>query len=176
MPCAIVILAAIAAWAAYAGAFYQTGQDWYNACWTSQHARRAAETPQESITWSRCEPVTLRAFFGAGFIAPGEAARAVTQAERAVAQACPSSYSDVPIGGLSFLAVRLIEASGGPTFTDRFLPVDSMIARAFKERWPQCQATRIASGYPKVIQIGDKWDYETPCKPCETEMAARSGR
>lgn len=115
MPCAIAMLAAIVIWAARAGAFYQTGQNWHHACWTAQHAKRPAATPQESIAWNQCEPAALRAFFGAGFIAPGEAARAVTQAERAVARACPNSYSDVPIGGLSFLAVRLIEESGGLT-------------------------------------------------------------
>ncbi|WP_146014379.1 hypothetical protein [Paraburkholderia rhynchosiae] len=63
----------------------------------------------------------------------------------------------------------MIQKDGGPQWFDKFLPPDRMIVRTFNKRWPTCATTRAASGFPKLVQKGDSWDWAGPCKPCEAE-------
>lgn len=64
------------------------------------------------------------------------------------------------------LAVRLIVDIGGPTLIDKFTPPDAMIERAFLSRWPNCSSVAKANGFPKIVLLGGKWEFQSPCKPC----------
>ena len=166
------VLAALGAALAYFGVFYQTGDQWFQSCWPAQHANRAPTSPEESIAWAQCSEVTQRALFNSGFIFAGNPEHAVTPELKAVVSACPSNYSDIPLGGAHILAVDFIEKDGGPRLFDKFTPPDQMIVRVFKSRWPNCQAVRLANNIPKLVKQGEGWGFESPCKPCEAEKKA----
>ena len=168
----LLVVAALSAALAYFGVFYQTGSQWFQSCWTAQHSNRAPTSPEESISWAQCGEVTQRALFDAGFIFAGNPTYAVTPELKAIVEACPSNYSDIPLSGSQVLAVDFIEKSGGPELLDKFTPPDQMIVRAFKSRWPNCQAVRLANNIPKLIKQGSDWVFEAPCKPCEAEKNA----
>lgn len=170
----LVVLIALGAWAAQTGVFYQTGQQWFDSCWARSNLKRDPTTPQEAIAWKQCEPVTETAVYEAGFIFGGDPQKEITPAARAIIAACPSNWSDIPIGGAFRLAVGLIEKQGGPRFVDRFIPPESLVTNAFKSQWPGCPNARVANGYPKIVRKSETWDFEVPCKPCAEEKAARA--
>lgn len=167
-----LITALVIGWAVHAGIFFQTGNQWFQSCWVEQHEKRSPLTPEESIAWTRCEPVAQRAVFGSGFVPSGNPDYAVTPESKALSNACLSNYTDVPIGGMKYLAVGLIEKAGGPSLVERFTPPDAMIVRAFKSKWPNCQSVARANGFPKIVLRGEAWEFETTCKPCEAEKKA----
>ena len=154
--------------------FYQTGQQWFDSCWALGNAKRNPATPQEAVAWKQCEPVTERAVYEAGFVFGGDPEKEITPAAKAITAACPSNWIDMPIGGAFLLAVGLIEKQGGPRLVDRFMPPESIVAHAFKSRWPGCPSARAANGFPKIVLKGDTWDFESPCKPCAEEKAAQA--
>lgn len=172
---AVLILALIAAtgWLIQAGVLYQTGQQWFEACWTQAKAKRSPSTPQEAIAWGQCEPIAERSVYQAGYLFSADASMAVTPQAKALANSCPSSYSDMPIAGINLFVVLQLERDGGPTWSDRFLPPNQMIVRVFESRWPDCPNVRKAEGYPMLIQHADGWRWEKPCMPCENELKAR---
>ena len=170
----LVVLISLGVWLAQSGVFYQTGRLWFDSCWTLKNAKRDPLTPQEAIAWKQCEPVTEKAVYEAGFIFGGDPKKEITPAAKAITAACPSNWSDIPIGGAFFLPVQLIERQGGPRLVDRFMPPESLVAHAFKSKWPGCPAARVANGYPKIVRKGDAWDFESPCKPCAEEKSARA--
>jgi len=175
MQIVVVIVALALAWVIQAGWIYQTGYDWFTSCWTAVNSHREASSPQEASAWAQCEPVAKRALFNAGFVFAGDPRYEVTPALQAIVQSCPSSYSDLPIGGVYLLAVPLIQQNGGPGLVDRFIPPDAMIVRAFKSKWPNCPAARETNGIPKIILKDGDWVFESPCKPCEDERKAANG-
>ncbi len=166
------ILAAAIAWMAHAGVFYQTGTQWFQSCWIAKHEKRSPATPDESIAWAKCEPTTQRAVFNAGFVLSGNPEYAVTPELKALGNACPSLYRDIPIAGMNYLAVNMVEESGGPTVVDSFTPPDAMIKTAFMSKWPNCPSVAKANGFPRAVYRGDAWEFESPCKPCEAEKKA----
>ena len=168
-------IAAIAiGWMVYAGVFFQTGSQWFQSCWIEQNETRKPVTPEESIAWSKCESVTKRAIFSSGFVPSGNPEYATTPETKALTDVCPSNYSDIAAdGSMKHLAVPLVEKIGGPTLIDKFTPPDAMIERAFKSKWPNCQAVVKANGFPKIILRGGEWEFESPCKPCEIDDKAR---
>jgi hypothetical protein len=168
-----LIVAVTVAWATYAGLFFQTGQQWFESCWTAQNSKRSPTTATESVAWKQCEPVAEGSAYKAGFVFVGTSQ--ITTPMQAVARACPSLWADVPIGGLHLLVVDIVEKAGGPDLVDRFIPPDRMIEEAFLSRWPNCPTVRAASGFPKIVKKGDRWDFEVPCKPCEAEKNASIG-
>lgn len=168
-----VVVLVVGAWMTHAGVFYQTGQQWFESCWTKTNQQRDPATPQEAVAWQQCEPLTMSAVYRAGFVFGGDPERELTPAAKAVTAACPSNWTDMPIGGIHVLAVKLIEEQGGPRFEDRFLPPGKLVTHAFMSKWPQCPAVRVANGFPKIVNHGGTWDFEVPCKPCEEEAAAR---
>ena len=166
----LIFSAVVLGWMVHTGVFFQTGNQWFQSCWTQDSAARAPATPNEAIEWSKCEPVTERAFYGSGFVPMGSVFDIGTPEIDALDAACPRKYTDFSqhnIGRMRGLAVHLIVKTGGPTLLDAFTPPDSMIERAFKSRWPNCQAVAKANGFPKIILRGGKWEFESPCKPCE---------
>ena len=166
-----VVLMIVASVMAQAGMFYQTGQQWFEACWLATHAKREPANAAESIAWKQCSPLVEKAVFEAGFIFAGEPV--YTPSSKAIAKNCPSNWYDLPLGGVHVLAVRLAEEGGGPTLMDRFLPSETMVARVFDTKWPMCVRTRKAEGFPRLVKRGETWGFETPCKPCELEDAER---
>ena len=160
-------------WMIHAGVFFQTGSQWFQSCWNEKHEQRMPATPEESIAWAKCEPVVERAVFGAGFVPSGNPAYATTRELKAISNACPNNYSDIPLfGGMKRLAVDLVEKTGGPTLIERFTPPDAMIERAFKSKWPNCPSEAKANGFPKIVLRGEVWEFESTCKPCEAEKEA----
>lgn len=167
-----IALAVAVAWMAHAGVFYQTGTQWFQSCWIAKHEKRSPVNPDESIAWAKCEPTTRRVVFSAGFVPSGNPEYAVVPELKAIGNACPSNYSDIPIFGMNYLAVDIIEKSGGPTVLDSFIPPDAMIKTAFTSKWPHCQSVAKANGFPKAVQRGEAWEFESPCIPCEAEKKA----
>lgn len=174
----IVIGIAIAfAFAANASMFYTTGSQWFDSCWTAQHAQRKAKSADEAVSWGQCEKTASTAIFDAGFMFGIDRTEAITQPARAVAGACPSSLSDLPIGGVAVLGVGLVSDNGGPSFIDRFTPAGSLIVRAFRQRWPSCPSVRMANHFPKLVERpSGQFDWEHPCEPCQVEGRARAAR
>ncbi|REE21198.1 hypothetical protein B0G71_4350 [Paraburkholderia sp. BL27I4N3] len=168
----ILVIAAGVAYAAHSGWFYQTGQQWFDSCWSSINSKAPASSATEATAWAQCEPQTKRALFDAGYIFSGNPQYAVTPELQAVTTACPSNFTDIPMAGIQIMAVDMIEKDGGPQWIDKFLPPDRMIVRTFDKRWPTCVTTRAANGFPKIVPKGDSWDWAGPCKPCEAEKAA----
>lgn len=156
---------------AQTGILYQTGHQWFESCWTQINEKRAPATPEEAIAWKQCEPVAEKAIYEAGFIFGGSPEKAQTAASKAVLDACPSNWTDVPIGGIRYLAIRLVEEQGGTRLVDRFIPPEWLVAHVVQTKWPRCADTRAANGYPRIVKRGDTWDFETPCIPCEAERA-----
>src|ERR1700730_16194194 len=119
--------------------FYQTGQQWFDTCWAKTNSDgRTPSTPEEAISSSQCEESSKRALFNAGYTFSGNPEYAVTPELKMIIAACTSNYSDVPIGGIDFVAVSLVQSAGGPQLADRFMPPDKMILRAFNSKWPNC--------------------------------------
>jgi hypothetical protein len=171
----IILLGLGAAYGSYNGWFYQTGQQWFDSCWSSIHSQGTAKTPAEAIAWQQCEPEAKGALFDAGYVFAGNPQYAATPELKAVNTACPSNFTDIPMGGVNVLAVDLIQKDGGPGILDKLAPPDRMIVRAFNKRWPNCASTRAANGFPRLVRKGDDWDWSEPCKPCEAEKAAKGG-
>jgi hypothetical protein len=67
-------------------------------------------TPYEAGQWKQCEPVARQAFYDASMIFAGNEEGADYDCLRA---ACPSLFSDVPMGGLFYMYVTDTEAAGG---------------------------------------------------------------
>ena len=162
-----------AATAGYLGAFGQSGSDYFQACWERRVAQTKAkfgdvqaQTPQQAIAWAGCERISKKAIYDAGFIFAGGKNRDVE--DEKIAAVCPSSWSDVPMGGTYMLTVKLIEDRGGPKFWDKFLPADFMIKRVWEERWPKCAAERERQQYPKIVeQQSGAFEWSRPCARCE---------
>lgn len=162
----VAALVALAGWLVQEGAFYQTGNNWFEACWTKMNANRKPATPQESVAWNQCELKIDRTLYEAGYIFvrfSGE-----TPASRAIGAACPS-VSNFPPMDLDYFVVREVEHLGGPLLSDRFFSAERMIRRVFAVRWPNCPAVREANGYPKLVMRGGAWEFESKCVPCEEE-------
>jgi hypothetical protein len=165
----LVLIAAIA-WGLQKGWVYQTGQQWFDSCWASVNSQTHTPTsPDEAVAWGKCEPEARKALFEGGYIFAGNPQNAATPQLKAVAAACPSNYTDIPLGGLHMLAIQMLQDTGGPTWYDRFLPPDRMILRTFNKRWPQCSATRASNGFPLIVEKNGDWDFASHCVPCEAE-------
>ena len=167
----IAFFVCIAAWVAQTGMIYQTGQQWYETCWTSIHAKREANTAQEAKAWRQCSPLAEESVFNAGYIFAGQPP--ITAPSKALADACPGSWSDLPLGGIHVLVVRLIEEQGGPTLIEGFQPAEQLIVRAFKTKWPKCPKARHDNGFPKLVRLGERWHFDGRCRPCAVEDVAR---
>ena len=112
----ILILAGTTAWILQTGVLYQTGQQFYDACWAKAHANgKEPESPEQAAQWGSCQETADAALFDAGFIFAGNPENAVTPQLKAVVMACPSSWSEIPIDGVWSLAVSRIAQQGGPT-------------------------------------------------------------
>lgn len=151
---------------------YKTGKEWYDTCWQAHNSESGKpKTPEEAADWKQCEPVAERALYEAGFIFSGNPDQATTKPLKAVAEACPSNYSDVPLGGINLLVLAQVEQMGGAGLTDRFMPANELIVRAMKQKWPNCPSVREAEGFPKIVMKNGRWDYQFECQPCKAEQA-----
>jgi hypothetical protein len=168
----LIVAVAIAA-LCYSGVFYETGAQFYEACWQKSHAKGAEPgSPEQAARWASCESTADRALFGAGFIFAGNPTNAVTPQLKAVGAACPNAYNQIPVGGAWILAVEYIQNDGGASFADRFSSAGATVLRVFGSRWPSCATTAAANGFPRLVNRGtDGWVYETPCIPCKAEEA-----
>jgi hypothetical protein len=158
----------------YTGLFYQTGAQYYDVCWRKAHANgREPESPEQAARWSKCESTANAALFGAGFVFSGNPQYATTPQLKALIAACPSNYRDIPITGAWFLAVQLIEDSGGPKLEDKFGPASEPIVRVFQTKWPSCVTVAEQNGFPKIVRQPDgAWAFQSPCIPCKPEQEA----
>lgn len=169
MPTLLAIL--VAAALAYSGVFYDTGQQYYEACWAKKAATKTfveepqASNPSQSIMWKKCEIETERAVYRAGLIF---ASHAEEDAEMlALEKACPSSWSDLPMAGAYYLTIDLVEQRGGPQLVDRFIPARLMIQRVWKARWPRCDTERRRQRYPKIVEdAAGNFQWAKPCPKC----------
>ena len=173
----IFVGAAIMAVLAYSGTFSSTGKQWYEGCYEYQVAEEKAglasepqaSDPYKAVFWKNCEPTSERGIFKAGFVLAGNPDR--DRGSVALGDACPSSWTDVPLGGTHILTLRLLQEQGGPTFTDWFLPADEMIERVYKKRWPYCALKRESLGFPRIVEkTPGNFDWETPCKRCASDI------
>jgi hypothetical protein len=168
-----LIVIAIGLGLCYGGVFYQTGAQFYEACWQKAHANnREPDSPEQAARWATCGGTTDDALFNAGFIFSGNPVFAVTPQLKAVDAACPSNYSDLPMDGAWYLAVKMIQDSGGPVLLDRITPARSAIVRVFESKWPRCAATATANGFPKLVKRNGNWEFATTCVPCKPQEQA----
>jgi hypothetical protein len=140
---------------------YVTGQRYFEACWAKKAATKSfdepkASSPAQSVMWKNCEMETERAVYSAGIIFD------------ALPKYCPSSWSDIPMGGAYLMTIDLVEEQGGPRFVDHFLPARVMIQRVWTARWPRCDAERRRQGYPKIVEkTPGNFQWEQPCPKCQ---------
>lgn len=172
----LVVLGVIAFFVLRTGVLYQTGSQWFTACWQAQHATEPAKTPEEAIARNSCGHTAEAALYDAGYIFAGNPEYAKTPELHAVQQACPNAYSEVPLMGIQILLVDDLEAHGGTDLLDSVLPAGTTIKRVLKKRWPNCAAVREAAGFPKVIEKNGGFHFADDCKPCEAEQAAKVQR
>jgi hypothetical protein len=161
---------------------YLTGYGYYDLCWNAQHGERVGEpkTPAESLRQAsqtlkeaQCEDVVKRTIYQDGYILSGNPEFAVTPELASIQFSCPSQWSDVPMGGLSYLVINLIQDKLYINFFDRFLPAKYLIRRIFRSEWPNCNNARLKAGIPIIIEKKEnQWDFDGTCKPCEDEKAA----
>ena len=171
----LLLCGIVAAVAAQKGAFYTTGKQWFDSCWTAQNSKRQAASPDEAVSWGKCEKIASSAIYDAGFVFAGT--DSLTAPSRAVAAACPSGWSDLPLGGVAVLGVNLVASDGGPSVRDRFTPARDLIVRAFVHRWPRCPLVRAQNNFPKLVEgAGGEFAWERPCEPCQLEERARQAK
>ncbi|PMS24535.1 hypothetical protein [Paraburkholderia rhynchosiae] len=56
-----LVIAAGVAYAGHSRWFYQTGQQWFDSCWSSINSKAPASSAAEAIAWVQCEPQTKTA-------------------------------------------------------------------------------------------------------------------
>jgi len=151
----VVIAAAVVGYLCYAGTFYVTGKQWFEACYERSIQKEAREfatkepvspDPYKQLLWANCETLSGREMFDAGLLFAGGARDDSDDDGRRLLQVCPSTWSDLPMGGTYFLSLKLLQASGGPNWLDRFLPADAMIGRVYTAKWPRCNSERARQG------------------------------
>jgi hypothetical protein len=130
--------------AAYFGAFYTTGSQYYEACWERRaqetgFSNAQAKTPGQAVVWASCNPIVLEAFDSAGFVLGSSAEGAPSEA-KALAKLCPDRFTEIPIDidRLYGRVIDIIEKTGGPSFIDRVAPASWLVERSLKARWPRC--------------------------------------
>src|SRR4051812_30938623 len=89
------------------------------------------QTPTSSHCGPTARTLSGRGMFDAGLLFAGGARDDSDDDGRRLLQVCPSAWSDLPMGGTYFLSLKLLQASGGPNWVDRFLPADAMIGRVY---------------------------------------------
>lgn len=73
-----------------------------------------------------------------------------------------------PIGGFFYSYVSDIEAEGGLSVLNAFLPAAWSISRWATNKWPNCDTERKRLGYPKIGQKDDgTFGWEKPCPKCQ---------
>jgi hypothetical protein len=149
----LILLVAVAAWAAREGFFYTTGSQFYEGCWQRQVEEKKAALgdaqargPKEAALWASCTPLVAQAMDDVGFVLGSSAENAPADA-KALAADCPDRYKDLPVfmDRLYTRVVEIIEKTGGPALIDQFTPADWLIKRAVNQRWPNC--TKAARPY-----------------------------
>ena len=167
----IFVVLAIVGALAYFGFFYDTGAQWYDACWRKMAATKDEREPiaPDSSTasiWQRCDVTNDRSIYAIGFIFTVDPKDATDTQATVFTQACPRQW-DIAFRGMTAETLKLIGEQGGVTIFDRFLPADLMIERVWRTRWPNCDAERRRQGYPRIVEVRPgQWGWETPCLPC----------
>jgi hypothetical protein len=69
---AVLILAAVAGYLAYSGAFYPTGRQYYEVCLEKHNSGDHASDAYRDIVWASCESVAARVIFASGIMAARE--------------------------------------------------------------------------------------------------------
>jgi hypothetical protein len=176
----LVAAAVVGGYLAYTGMFYVTGTQYYTACWdkvakqNGKFEEPKAPDARTAVLWAQCEIITHRGVYQAGMIFSGKAADKGKEDEdlRRLSTACPSNYSDIPVGGAHILGVKLVAAIGGPRIDEYFTPGEWLAGRAFAARWPDCVDERRRQGFPRIVEEGSGFRWETPCDPCKKYEAA----
>ena len=153
----IILFAGIAAWAAQAGVFYQTGSHWFEACWNKQRASREVPQPlasnfQEAIAWEKCEPAARAAIYNEGiqFLYTRNTIISINDA-LILDKHCPSAWSISEVGWYANI-VFLLEKRGGPNLFETFLPAGFMLGNVISEAWPNCRTATENLGYSMTRQ------------------------
>lgn len=170
----IVIAAVVWAVLAYNDVIYTTGTTWYDACWRRMQASKGlsqgdpiAPDPNTDILWRNCERTAEKALYDKGMIFAGLPKDNSDQRGYELQRACPSNWTDAPLGGFYIKAVELIREDGGPSYFDRVLPAEWLLRRTYQDRWPACESVRMAQGYPKIIEVSpNKFEWAQPCSVC----------
>jgi hypothetical protein len=173
MGCLVLIAVAVAGALAYYGAFYDTGRQWYEACWAKKAATASfasepkASDPYMDARWTRCDSTNERAIYEIGFIFAGSPDAATDDDARRLLKACPSSWT-MPMAGIYMETLTLIGQQGGISFVDSFTPADWMIQRVWRKNWPNCAFERQRQNYPILVEKQPgSFDWQTPCIPCQ---------
>jgi hypothetical protein len=172
---ALIVITAVAAtvWAAHAGWFFPTGQQWFASCWDmrraalQQHGRTdlAATSPEQAIAWRECQIEAEVAFISKGISVPG----AGEVLPKTLKISCPKglgifhpalprsvqlvSDTEVQIEELPFLLIDFIERAGGPSFADGFLPAGEINSRMIDANLRGCSFTATITDFSTVSSL-----------------------
>ena len=146
----ILLLIGLIGFAIHQGWFFVTGAQFYKSCWEQRAAMDArasgdfkepkAGNPQQASLWAQCAPITFSGMVQAG-MELGSSDASASEERQKLAAFCPDLDRDLPL----FLeliytrAVDWVQAIGGPSLIDSFIPAEWLVARAATARWPNCR-------------------------------------
>lgn len=161
---------------------YMTGYGYAEYCWSAQQKQKT-DTPKdfrevirqakEQIKAKQCDLIADRALFGRGYIMAGNPQYAVTPELKAIQEACPNAWNEIPALGFRYWVINQVIEGNSLSLVDRFLPANMMIERMIDKQWGNCPSVREKVGIPKLIEKSEgQWEFETECVPCKAEKAA----
>jgi hypothetical protein len=160
-----ILIAAGGGYLAYIGAFYPTGRQYYEVCWTKKNAEQSHAAVQshapdayQDVIWGNCDSIAERVIYASGMLTNNQ-----DKDEIALRAVCPEL-----LYWYSWEIIDAVRASGGPTLVDAITPAEWMIGRIAKARWPKCDEERRRLGYPKVVETKPgEFGWAEVCAPCE---------
>lgn len=159
------------------GALYQNGQQWYEQCWYLYNSRKGINqsdpsSPEQAAAWSRCEPVAEAAIYEQGIIFASSYDIKKDDKNAPLLEACPDSWTEMPVGGIYIWFVKGIEQSGGVSLLNKLLPASLMLADMAEMQWPNCNTVRRKLGFPRIVKKNRgserEWGWESKCVPCQS--------
>ena len=167
---ALVSLSIGAAVAAYFGAFYTTGTQYFKVCYERKVYAQPSSTeqnkdPYKEMAWNNCNIIGNRALYSNGMVYTGFYLGPTADQLR---NACPDERKDIPGGGIYLWIIDKLSSTGGPTLTESFTPAEWMIFRLLKAAWPNCAQERVRQGFPAVIEKpSGTFEWAEPCTKCK---------
>ena len=137
-----------------------SGSTWYENCskWSrSTKVEIAALSVEQRLAYRECQVEALRVWCDQEWegdvtkvtdklTEQGQTKEQILKLyENTLGEYCPNPFN-IPLNGPPTIAVQQIEKRGGPGFLEGWMSAAPMLARAFQDRFPKCNAQRKSIG------------------------------